>query len=60
MRSPAATLDIETLAATVLPGRDLDDTIETLGEAYASAETGRGGQAEITAMLIASPQFQLR
>ena len=58
--SPAATPDIETLAATVLPGRDLDDTIKTLGEAYASAGAWRDGQAEITAMLIASPQFQLR
>ena len=58
--SPAATPNIETLAATVLPGRDLDDTIEALGEVYASAGAGRGGQAEVTAMLIASPQFQLR
>ena len=34
--------------------------IETLDAAYANRNEPRDGRAEVTAMLIASPEFQLR
>ena len=52
--------DLETLAADLLPGRDLDGMIETLGEAYGNRNGPDDGRAEFTAMVIASPEFQLR
>ena len=58
---PAGTAaDIETLAASLLPGRDLDGMIETLGEVYGNRNEPGDARAEVTAMLIASPEFQLR
>ena len=55
-----AAADLETLAASLLPGRDLDGMIETLGDAYGNRNEPGDARAEVTAMLIASPEFQLR